>query len=90
MKLDKIAEVLEVSVDELTQKHASDTPTHVNDGGMPKYNATPKNDRIPQLSEKQLEMARLISALPEEEQDKAIADFKRKIIDYLSGDTKKG
>jgi len=35
-------------------------------------------------------MARLISALPDEEQDKAIADLKKKIIEYLSGDTKKG
>ncbi len=62
---------------------------HVNDS-TPKHNPPPRNDRIPALTEKQLEMARLISALPDEEQDKAIADLKKKIIEYLSGDTKKG
>jgi transcriptional regulator with XRE-family HTH domain len=89
MKLNQIAEILEVSVAELTQKFSSDASPHVNDS-TPKHNSTPRNDRIPTLTEKQLEMARLISALPDEEQDKAIADLKKKIIEYLSGDIKKG
>ena len=62
-------------------------PPHVNDS-TPKHNSPPRNDRIPALTEKQLEMARLISALPDEEQDKAIADLKKKIIEYLSGNIK--
>lgn len=89
MKLNQIAEILEVSVAELTQKFSSEASPHVNDS-TPKHNSPPRNDRIPALTDKQLEMARLISALPEEEQDKAIADLKKKIIEYLSGDIKEG
>lgn len=74
-KLNQLAQALDVNVSELTR--AEGEPRTVNEAG-------PAYDPIPRLSPQQIEMAKTLSKLSEEEQDEIIRKMKDEIIEMLT------